>query len=325
MTKLHRILIGILAAQLVLAMIVFWPRPAASGAGTPLLDIKVEDITGMTVTDDQGAVVKLTKPAANWVAPGAGDYPVDAAKVTPVLTKLVALTAGQAVAQTAASQAQLQVADDKFVRKIELQTANAVKTLFLGSSAGSQATHVRVSGQDAVYLGRGVTTWEISADLLSWIDPVYLAVPAADLAAFTLQNANGSFAFTKDATGNWALDGLAAGETLNANSITTLVSQVASLRMTVPLGKTNDPAYGLAQPTALLTLQARSGDQAKTITLAVGAQNPADRSYVVKSSESAYYVRVAEASAQTLVTRARQDFLQQPTPAAPASAPTPAP
>lgn len=312
MNKLQRILLAVLAAQLVLAVIVFWPRAATTGAGSPLLNIKSEDVTGLTISDDQGRTVKLAKAADGWIAASAADYPADATKITPVLDKLAAITAGQPVAQTAASHAQLQVADNKYVRKVELQTAGGAQTLYLGSASGARATHVRLAGQDAVYLARDVATWEVSGDVLSWIDAAYLSVPTTDVTAFTVKNANGEFAFTKNEAGVWTLAGLAEGETLNTGAVTTLLNQAASVRLTAPLGKTDDPAYGLAQPSATVTLTAKSGDQTRTVTLTIGAKNGTDNSYVVKSSESAYYVRVAEFSVKDLVEKARDGLLQQP-------------
>lgn len=312
MNKLQRILLGALAAQLVLAVIVFWPRAATGGAGSPLLNIKTEDVSGLTISDDQGRTVKLAKAGDGWIAASAADYPADATKITPVLDKLAAITAGQPVAQTAASHAQLQVADNKFVRKIEISTASGASTLYLGSASGARATHVRLAGQDAVYLARDVATWELGGDVLSWINAAYLSVPTADVTAFTVKNASGEFAFTKNEAGAWTLAGLAEGETLNAGAVTTLLNQAANVRLTAPLGKTADPAYGLAQPSATVTLTAKSGDQTRTITLTVGAKNATDNSYVVKSSESPYYVRVAELSVKDLVEKARDGLLQQP-------------
>lgn len=314
MTKLQRILIGILAAQLVLAAIVFWPRQAAD-AGKPLLDIAAEDVTALTIQDDQGASVVLTKVGDGWVATSAADYPADAAKITPVISKLTAINTGRLVGETTASHTRLQVADDKFVRKVDIQTAAGVKTLYLGSSAGSNTTHVRLAGQNQVYLAGNLATWDIDGDLTAWIDPVYFSVPSADITGFTLVNASGEFAFEKDANGAWTLAGLAAGEALDASKVTSLVSQFSSLRLTKVLGKVDDSAYGLAQPSAALTVQAKSGDQVKTYTLTIGVKDPTDNSYLVKSSESAYYVRVAEYGVKDLVERTRELFMQ-PTPTA---------
>ena len=329
MTKLHRILVGILAAQLLLALFVFWPWPSVGGAAKPLLsEIKVDDITSLSIRDDKGATIKLAKQgtgAAAWVLPDAGDYPVDATKVTPVLTKLAGLRADRPIAQTAASYKQLQVADDTFARRLEIGTSGgASRTLLIGTSAGGQASHVRVGGQDGVYLARDLASYELSTDPAAWIDTAYVKMASADVLGFTLANANGQSSFTKDDKGAWTLDGLAAGEQLDAAKVTALLDQVTALRLTRPLGKTEDPAYGLTQPLALFTLKAKSGDATKTVTLAVGAKDAAGDSYAVKLSESPYYVRVAGYGVQDLVEKKRADFLQAPpTPAVPVAPPSP--
>lgn len=320
MTKLQRILAAILAAQLVLAVIVFWPRQAID-AGKPLLDIAAADVTGLTIRDDQGNTVTLTNAGGAWVAASAADHPADAAKITPVLDKLVAINTSRLVGETAAGHARFQVADDKFVRKIDVQTAGGVKTLYLGSAAGSRTVHARLAGQNQVYLANDIATWEIGGDVTGWINATYFSVPLADVTGFTLRNANGEFAFEKDASGAWTMKDLAADETLDFNTISSLVSQFTTLRLAKVLGKTDDPAYGLAQPGATLTVQARSGDQLKTYTLTIGAQDPVDNSYAVKSSESEYYVRAAEFSVKELVERTREGFMQ----ATPTPQPTAAP
>jgi hypothetical protein len=313
MTRLQRILIGILVAQLALAAFVFWPRPSAVSAGKPLLsDIKADDITSLTLRDDKGTTIKLARSAAGqpWVLPDAGDYPADAAKITPVLTKLAALTTDRLVAQTVGSQKQLQVAADAFQRRIDLgTTGGANRTLFLGTPAGGQASHVRVDGQNNVYVAADLVSWELSADPASWIDTAYVKVTPADLVGFTLANANGQVNFTKDDNGAWQMDGLAAGEKLDSNQLTTVMNRLAVLRMVRPLGTAESADYGLAQPAALATLEVKSGDATKMLTVAVGAKDAADNTHTVKSSDSLYYVRVAEYDVKDLVEKKREGFL----------------
>jgi hypothetical protein len=327
MNKLQRFLIIALGLQLALGVFVFWPRPVASSTGQPLMaGFKASDVTGMTITDDKGVTTKLVKQGDSWVAPDAGNYPADGTKITPVLDKLTAIKTGKPVATTVASQAQLQVAEGKFARKIELTKAdNTTQTVFLGSPAG-QSVHVRLGGKNDVFIAGGLSTYEVSADLLSWIDPVYLSLNANDLTALTLTNKNGSFALTKDAQGQWQLAGVSGAETLDQGKATSLATSATSLRMTKPLGKTEDPAWGLKQPSAVLTMQVKTSNAGtpgptKTVTLTVGSQDPTDKSYVVKSSESEYYVRVAEYSVQDFVSRDKAGFLTAtPTPAAAAPA-----
>jgi hypothetical protein len=66
-------------------------------------------------------------------------------------------------------------------------------------------------------------------------------------------------------------------------------------------------------PNAVLVVHARGAEGTETIyTLLVGAQSEQDNSYVLKSSESPYYVRVAEYTAQDWVENTREDFLDRP-------------
>jgi hypothetical protein len=132
-----------------------------------------------------------------------------------------------------------------------------------------------------------------------------------------LTNANGEFALTRDAGGNWQLAGLDAGETVDQDKVNNIVSALSSLRLTKPLGKTEDPAWGMASPAAVVTLQLKNGEQVKTTTLTLGSQDPADASYAAKSSDSEFFVRAPEFAVQDLVERDRAGFLPStPTPAA---------
>ena len=104
---------------------------------------------------------------------------------------------------------------------------------------------------------------------------------------------------------------------MNPTSVTTLVSRAASLRMLRPLGTEPQPSYGMESPGAVLVLQARSPEgTATTYMLHVGGRGK-DGSYVVKSSDSPYYVLVAEYTAKDWVEKDREGFLELP--------PTPAP
>lgn len=332
MNHFQRILVGLLVAQLAIITFVFWPRPVASSSGAPLLgELKASDIAGMTITDNKGVSTKLVKQGESWIAADAAGYPADAAKITPLLAKLVAIKAGQPVATTAASFAQLEVADNKFQRKIDLAKPDgSTQTVYLGSAAG-RSVHARLGGKNEVYVANDLATYEADADLLSWINPVYLNVSAADLTALVLKNRNGEFSLTKDPQGQWQLAGLGSGEAIDANKMSALVTAATSVRMTKPLGKTEDAAWGLKEPLAVVTMQVKSGDNTRTVTLVVGAQDATDQSYVVKSSESEYYARVADYAVQELVSRDQAGFLAPtPTPVATATPPeagtaTPAP
>lgn len=329
MSKLQKILIGALVAQLALAVVVFFPRNTAGAGGQSLLGVAANEITGITITGDQGEGMKLAKVGDAWVLPDAGAYPADAAKITPVLDKLAAIKTGRRVAQTAASHAQLQVADDKFSRKVELATPGGAKVLLLGSSAGGQATHVRLAGQDDVYIATGISPWEIAGEVTSWITTAYVNIPPADVTGLTLRNAAGEWSFRKDGQGAWTqVSG--PGEGVDPAAVSGLVTSLASLSMSEPVGKdAGDPALGLGQPLAVAALTYRSGDAEKTTTINIGAKDGTGASYAVKSSDSEYVVRVPEYAVKDAVERTTF-AAATPTPSAgaapagtPASVPTP--
>ncbi len=153
-----------------------------------------------------------------------------------------------------------------------------------------------------------LTTYETSPEADSWIDTAYVAVAVDDLVRMSLENANGSFDFTKDEEGNWTMAGLGSDETLDQTQVGNVVRRAASINMVEPLGKEQLDDYAMTQPHALVTLETADG----TTTVTVGAQDPDDNSYVVASSASEYYVRVSEFSVKDLVESSREDFLEQP-------------
>jgi hypothetical protein len=323
--KFGRLQIGLaalLAVQVVLSVVFLWPRQIVSASGQPLIEgIQQADVIALAITDDAGRNVQLAKASDQWFLESGGDYPADAAKVTPVLTKLLELSKGRLISKTPASQAQLKVADQNYLRRIEMKTSGgAALTLYLGSSAGGSATHVRLGGQNEVYMATGISSWDYSADASSWIDTVYLALPSADVVRFSLTNANGQWDFEKDGTGAWTMPSAQPDEQFNPESVSSLLSRFDSLRMMRPLGTSDEPSYGLAAPAALITVVSKSGDTEKSVTLAVGAKDTADSSYTVKSSESSYYVRVSEYSLNDFVSRTREGFLVAPATPTPAAA-----
>lgn len=317
MKRHQQILLGVLALQIILCGIAFWPRQAASSGGVLVFpDLKSEDVVDFRLTDNQGITIHLSKTDSGWVIPEAGDYPVSSDKLTPVLDDLVALATGDLVARTAASHKQLQVADDAFVRRLEFSTADgASHTLYLGSAPRYTATHFRVDGQAETYLTTDLATWELVANQSSWIDTSYLAIDEASVSKLTLENANGVFTFSKGADGTWTLEGLRAGETASAGNIGAVVRNATTMSIQSILGKTDEPAFGLSAPLAAVTLELQDGS---VKVLLVGARNAADTTYTVKFSDSEYYASAYEYLVKPMVENAREDFIAPigPTPTA---------
>jgi hypothetical protein len=314
MNRLNQILVGVLVLQIVVAGIILWPRPTASGEGESLFPgVEAEHIVGLTITSADGNAIRLARVGDGWVLPDADDYPVEEGKVPPLLDKLASLTAARLVTQTSGSHKRLGVAEDSYERLIEFELDDGSRhRLYVGTSPSFGATHVRADGQDEVYLATDLSTSDVGVQATDWTGRNYLTVPRDDVVALTLENGNGQFEFTKEGDA-WTMQGLAADETLDETTIQTLLSRATSVAMLRPLGKEEKAEYGLETPSAVVILQTQSetgGERA--YTLRVGAKDPEDNSYTVISSESPYYVQVSEFSVQDLVEKGRDDFLELP-------------
>ncbi len=320
MKRHNQILIGVLVVQIILSAAVFWPRSAATGGDEQLFaDFEASDVVALAIEDDEGNRVALRKSAEDWALADADDYPAQADKIDPLVESIVGLNTDRLVTRTDASHKRLYVAGDDFIRRLDLETAGGVKqTLYLGSSPQYGAVHFRLDGQNETYLTSDISTWGIDATANAWIDTTYLSVSQEDVTGMTLENRNGAFTFTKDAEGNWTMDELAADDTLAALKVDAVVRQATSLKLVDPLGKEEKAAYGMDDPNAIVTLEA----EGRTITLYVGVKDAEESHYIVKSSQSPYYVQVAEFSVKAMVENTRDDFIEQPpTPTPEASTP----
>ena len=124
MKRHNRILASILILQIILSVVVFWPRPVATGASEPLFPgLEADDIVALTIADGEGKSITLARLPSpevgrgaggegrgDWVLPDADDYPAQADKITPLLDKIVGLTTARLVTRTDASHKRLQVA-----------------------------------------------------------------------------------------------------------------------------------------------------------------------------------------------------------------------
>ncbi len=159
-----------------------------------------------------------------------------------------------------------------------------------------------------MYLTDAIQPFDVDPRASNWIDTVYYTIPQTTTVGLTLENANGTFVFERDGE-TWAMQGLNEGEEFAPNNLTTVLNQVTTLRMTKPAGQEEQPAYGLDEPQATITIKT---DDDQTHTLLIGAQDETSQDYLVKSSDSDYYVWIAQFTANDLIGKTKDDFLLPP-------------
>ena len=207
----------------------------------------------LSISDADGNQVELSKKGDGWVLPQADDFPADAEKITPVLDKIQGIKTNRLVTRTEASQKRLKVADGDFNRLLELTLSDGSShKLYLGSSAGASATHVRADSESEVFLTGDLTAFDANAQASAWIDTLFFSLPTTATVSLTLENQNGTFEFEKQGE-TWAMKGLADGEVLKESEVTRLVNLASAVRMTEPIGKEEQATFGLAEPLATAT------------------------------------------------------------------------
>jgi hypothetical protein len=327
--RVHFALGAFLAIQIALSVVLFWPRSASSGAGDRLFPaVSPDDIIELTITDDTGATLRLELGDGQWMLPDAGGYPVREESISTVLETISGLETGRLVTKTEPSHRSLQVADDDFLRRIVFELADGSShALYLGSSPRYGLTHLRVFGQDEVYLTDALQAWDVGTSASAWVDTSYVSVPQADLVSVAVTNSQGTFEFTPvpaEAEGatTWTMTGLAEDEILNQSTVNSVVNQASSMNLSAPIGLEESRAFGLDSPNAVVKLETAE----ETITIAIGELDAGDANFVVKADSSPYYVHVAKWNLENLVNYGRNDFLElPPEPLSEEEAGTPAP
>lgn len=316
MTRLQQILALTLIGQIVLAVLLFWPRETTE-AGSPLLPgFEAGEVATVTIEDNSRVRIELARQGGGWVLASGGDYPAKEDVVDILLDKVAAIDTSRLATRTTSSHDRLQVADDNYVARVRFGFSDdSTRTLYVGSSPNPRSTHVRLAGQDETFVTGELTRSNVQTTAATWIDTEYITLSQENITALTLENDQGTFEFEKVGEEEWTLADLAEDETFEQNELNTMLSRVANIRIAQPLGTEEQSAFGLSEPQArlLVTVEDEEGNS-ETSTLLVGAFDSADNVYTVKWSDAEYYVTVSAFNAETFVEATRDDFIAEPEP-----------
>jgi hypothetical protein len=365
MSRTNKILAAVLALQFVLLGVrAVWPSSSnnkIAPGGVLVANFDPATVNQVTITDDAGKTITLKQTDGNWTLPDYGDYPVESSGIMTVLNKIQLIRADRLITESETSFRELQVSPDEYVRLVELDQADGKSyKLYVGKTGGGNTAHVRLDGQSQVYLTSDLTPSDVNATPASWIDTTYYTASTDDVVSITLQNANGTFDFTKDGD-NWTVSGLNEGEILNQTNFTPILNTITSLRMTEPISKEVQDTFGMDTPQAVITIHVMETEAPETTSAAptpatsnllgvspetgTPTDTPAptptpqkvekeytfqigaalDNGVVLKGSNSDYYVLIAQSTADHFLNKTQDNFATVPPTPTPEPTLTPAP
>ena len=181
------------------------------------------------------------------------------------------------MATNPANFTRLEVDDEEFRRKIQLENENASAELILGGSGGADTVYVRRAGEDQVYLGVGLNSWELSTQISTWVDAVYVSAAQDDVLEIRIENEVGQFTFVRDGD-SLTFAGLSEDEVFEDTKLPIILRNAASIRLLEPLGLTAMDEYEMAQPRVRVQVRYRK---------LVESDEPADAEDEGETAESA--------------------------------------
>ena len=187
-------LAALLAGQVVLLAIMTLIAGGREGRQVaPLLEgLSPAEVERVVIADDLDNEMTFARAGDGWALPNADDFPLNGEKVEEILGKLAAMDTRRLVASNPANFARLEVKEDDFRRRIELAGSGKTRVLYLGGSGGVDTVYARRGGENDVYLGSGLNSWELSTQVSTWLDASYVNVPADDvLEIHVSENARG--------------------------------------------------------------------------------------------------------------------------------------
>lgn len=302
----------LLVLQISLAAILFFTQ-TDSGAfvsNEKLLDLKFDSLDKIVIEEAEKKTLVLQRQDKNWKLPGYFDFPASREKLDRIFGKLFETGVGWPVATTESAQKRFKVAQDAFERKLAFSTADASKTLYLGTSPGFKKIHARIDRETTIY-GIEFSAYQVSTKPIDWADQSILHVSREEINAIEIAGLS-----IKRAKDKFGIEGLAEGEEAVESEIQTLLGNVSTLGFQEVLGKKDDPAYQLDKPVLELTLVKKDGQR---VGYRYGKLKDKDET-VLKPSDSEYYFSVPKYNVDSLLEFDRKKLVKS---AAPAPEPKP--
>lgn len=232
--KLKTLVIVVVLLAAAAALVQFTSRPKAVRAadrrvGAPLVDSATAEKAARISISDQGKTVRLAKQAdGSWQVPDYYDFPADFRKLSTFVGELTGAKIEQLVTVNPERIARLEFKDTK----IELRDGadKILADITLGKTAEAGGRFVRFGEEPRAY--RATLSAYLDADPKSWAQADLLPVKAEDIAKVEIDFAGASPVVATRATkeDDFSVATPPAGQKLNSQKITSLLSSLGSLR-----------------------------------------------------------------------------------------------
>ena len=269
----------------------YWPEHRANGATSIFFKgIGADDIAGFSITDDSGKELILKKTDKSWFVAANEDFPANPEKTESFLNKLLQLSSSHLVSRTSASHERFSLGDTAFERRITIRLKDdSSRTLLLGTEPNYRAAHVRMSGENEVYLVRDFAAWEAPTEASAWWEISYIRIAVHAIRGLSFENSHGTLSLTRTDENGWQIVGSDTAAEPDPEKLAELVDNAANVALEEYLGTEQKDEYGLDTPSASMTIETTDG----VTTLLVGTRQEEPVGYVAKSSGVPYFVRVA--------------------------------
>lgn len=289
MNTVNKILLGVLAAQSLLAVVTHWPDPGPPEPkdliGVKMDDIQLIRITGRKAQDEvPEAPVELARKDSGWVIRSKEDYPASDEQMRPLLEALGKMRGQALIATGKEAYANLEVADNAFTRKVEIEAKDGTKRELLIGVGETKASSVRVVGEDEVWSIPGVTPWNIADTATRYFDKEILEVDISTVTEASIQRPGQPLiTFRKTPESTWTLDGLEADKSLDQRETTTFIDKLLNVRMADPASTEVKPEMGLDGPDATVvtwTTTAEGQSSSGSYRVGAGIEDKVNRHYM---------------------------------------------
>ncbi len=302
MNKTLKILLGVLAVQLLLAgtMLLKNRRAGAAGNEESLLRLKADGFDRVVITEPGKTPGTLAMKDGKWILPDRWDFPVSQEKRALTLDKLLDLKKSWPVGDSADARKRCHVTEDSFEKKVVFeQGGKEKKTLYLGTSPEYRKVHLRPSDRDEIALVE-FGYHDLATPPAEWEDKKFLSIDRATVMSIETPGVQ-----LVNKENGFAVDHLKPGEESKTSEVDSLVSQITNITFLELMGTTMLPDFGLDTPAYKVTVRTKDG---QTMVYSFGKPKTGDDFYL-KSSAHNYIFKIAKSTVDALKAVTRSNLL----------------